>query len=92
MQKIKQFGVFIFNDDTEEGPPLKRADNPEECATFSDPMEALREMNERCIDYGIRTEVVDLDCNAVLLETTDQGQTWCEPKHARRTTNELTSA
>ena len=84
MRTIEQFGVFVFHDDAGEGAPLKRADNPEECATFRNSAEALREMNERHIDYGIRTEIVDLDSNKVVLRTTDEGRTWIVPAKGER--------
>lgn len=79
MREIRQFGVLVFHSDAEEGVPLKYAESPEECATFLNSAEALREMNERQIDYGIRTEIVDLDSNKVVLETTDEGRTWSVP-------------
>ncbi len=88
MKRLDQFGVFVFHEDEEEGAPLKRADNSEGCATFADPAAARQEMDERCIDYGIRTEVVDLDSNKVVLQTTDGGLTWHEPARARQSTAE----
>ena len=79
MYTIEQFGVFVFHEEVGEGTPLKRADNSEECVTFRNSAEALREMDERHIDYGIRTEIVDLDSNNVVLRTTDEGRTWIVP-------------
>ena len=84
MHKIEQFGVFVFYEDTGGGVPLKRADNSEESATFRNFAEALQEMNERRIDYGIRTEIVDLDSNKIILRTTDEGRTWIVPTKGER--------
>ena len=85
MKEIKQFGVFVFRDKSEvAGTPLKYADSPEENATFSSLTEAQAEMSERSIHYGIRTEIVNLDSNVVVLETTDRGRTWHEPTSARK--------
>lgn len=84
MRTIEQFGVFVFHEGAEDGAPLKRADNSEEWATFRNSTEALREMDERHIDYGIRTEIVDLDGNKVVLRTTDEGRTWIVPAKGER--------
>lgn len=83
MRKPEQFGVFVFHTETECF-PLQRADDPGESATFRTITEALKEMNERRIDYGIRTEIVDLDSNTVVLETADEGKTWSAPERNRR--------
>jgi hypothetical protein len=84
MHTTEQFGVFVFHEETGGGVPLKRADSSEECSTFRNSAEALREMDERRIDYGIRTEIVDLDSNKVVLQTTDEGQTWDVPTKRER--------
>lgn len=85
MNAIKQFGVLVFHHgNTGEGLPLKRADNPEEHATFDNPAEAQKEMDERHIDYGLRTEIVDLDSSAIILQTTDEGRTWSAPTKGER--------
>ena len=84
MRKIEQLGVFVFHENEEDGVPLKYADNPDECATFRNSAEALREMEERGIDYGIRTEIVNLDNNKVVLRTTDEGRTWNVPTREER--------
>ena len=90
MREIKQFGVFIFRDESEiAGTPLKYADFPEENATFSSLAEAQAEMSERSIHYGIRTEIVNLDNNTVALETTDRGRTWHEPTRARKSSESV---
>ncbi len=82
MRKVERFGIFVFYEDA-EGVPLKCADNPGECATFRNTTEALKEMNERSIDYGVRTEIVDLDSNTIILQTTDEGRTWAVPARIR---------
>lgn len=85
MKEIKQFGVFVFREESEiVGIPLKYANSPEENATFSSPAEAQAEMSERSIHYGIRTEIVNLDNNVVVVETTDRGRTWHEPTRTRK--------
>lgn len=83
MRKIERFGIFVFHSDA-EGIPLKCADSPEECATFRNIPDAFKEVEERHIDYGVRTEIVDLDSNTVVLETTDEGRIWNAPVRARK--------
>lgn len=85
MKEAKQFGVFVFREESEvAGTPLKYADSPDECATFSSPAEAQAEISERSIHYGIRTEIVNLDNNVVVIETTDRGRTWHKPTRAHK--------
>ena len=84
MRKIEQLGVLVFHENEESGIPLKYADNPDECATFRNSAEALREMEERGIDYGVCTEIVDLESEGVVLRTTDKGRTWNVPTREER--------
>ncbi len=91
MRKIEQLGVFVFHENEEDGVPLKYADNPDECVTFRNIAEAKQEMEERLIDYGIRTEIVDLDRNKVVLRTTDEGRTWSVPAQGERSAVPVTA-
>ncbi len=78
--RTNRYRVFIFphadDRDTENGNHALRHAGSEEIVTFISISDALKEMNERQIDYGVFTEIIDLDTGNSVLETTDKGRTW----------------
>ena len=84
MTRVEQFGVFVFHSEAPNGASLKCADGNGKCATFRNSAQALKEMSDRGIYYGTRTEIVDLVSGAVVLETIDRGTIWSVPAEGRR--------
>ena len=85
--RTNRYGVFIFPDSddrsTENGNHALRAAGSEEIVTFGSISDALKKMDDRQIDYGSLTEIIDLDTGKAVLETTDEGQTWHAPTYVR---------